>query len=121
MTCAEWARLLEDDRAVVVQQDLLFQMGADGLCQHHHLEILTLAREVGDGVATITLDRPDSMNGLDIATKEALLDAVHRTRPRYLLFGHVHQPLVDRLTIGRTQCVNVGHFRASGTPYVLQW
>lgn len=51
----------------------------------------------------------------------ALLDAVHRTRPRYLLFGHVHQPLVGRLTIGRTRCVNVGHFRASGTPYALQW
>ena len=31
---------------------------------------------------------------------QALLDAVHRTQPRYLLFGHVHQPLVDRLTIG---------------------
>jgi Icc-related predicted phosphoesterase len=52
---------------------------------------------------------------------QALLDAVHRTQPRYLLFGHVHQPLVDRLTIGSTRCVNVGHFRASGTPYVLQW
>ena len=32
--------------------------------------------ELSDGVATITLNRPDSMNGLDIATKEALLDAV---------------------------------------------
>jgi Icc-related predicted phosphoesterase len=52
---------------------------------------------------------------------QALLDAVRRTSPRYLLFGHVHQPLVDRLTIGKTRCVNVGHFRASGTPYVLQW
>jgi Icc-related predicted phosphoesterase len=52
---------------------------------------------------------------------QALLDAVRRTQPRYLLFGHVHQPMVDRLTIGRTQCVNVGHFRASGTPYVLEW
>ena len=51
----------------------------------------------------------------------ALLAAVHRTRPRYLLFGHVHQPLVRSLTIGGTQCVNVGHFRASGTPYVLRW
>jgi Icc-related predicted phosphoesterase len=51
----------------------------------------------------------------------ALLAAVHRTRPRYLLFGHVHQPLVSSLTIGGTRCVNVGHFRASGTPYVLQW
>jgi Icc-related predicted phosphoesterase len=52
---------------------------------------------------------------------QALLDAVYRTQPRYLLFGHVHQPLVDRLTIGSTQCVNVGHFRARGTPYVLEW
>ena len=32
--------------------------------------------ELSDGVATITLNRPDSMNGLDIATKEALLTAV---------------------------------------------
>jgi Icc-related predicted phosphoesterase len=52
---------------------------------------------------------------------QALLDAVRRTQPRYLLFGHVHQPLVSSVVIGRTQCVNVGHFRASGTPYVLEW
>jgi Icc-related predicted phosphoesterase len=52
---------------------------------------------------------------------QALLDCVRATQPRYLLFGHVHQPLVDRMTIGGTQCVNVGHFRASGTPYVLEW
>src|SRR6478736_10530282 len=32
--------------------------------------------EVADGVATITLNRPDSMNSLDVATKEALLGAV---------------------------------------------
>jgi len=50
---------------------------------------------------------------------EALLEAVRRTQPRYLLFGHVHQPLRARLRIGRTECVNVGHFRATGTPYVL--
>lgn len=51
----------------------------------------------------------------------ALLEAVRRTQPRYLLFGHVHQPLVTSVDIGRTRCVNVGHFRASGTPYVLEW
>src|SRR6478609_6905690 len=32
--------------------------------------------EVADGVATITFNRPDAMNSLDVATKEALLDAV---------------------------------------------
>ena len=52
---------------------------------------------------------------------QALLDAVRQTQPRYLLFGHVHQPLVEAMTIGRTRCVNVGHFRARGSPYVLRW
>ena len=31
---------------------------------------------VTDGVATITLNRPDAMNSLDVATKVALRDAV---------------------------------------------
>jgi Icc-related predicted phosphoesterase len=52
---------------------------------------------------------------------EALLDAIKRTQPRYALFGHVHQPLVHRTRIGITECLNVGHFRATGAPYVLQW
>jgi 2-(1,2-epoxy-1,2-dihydrophenyl)acetyl-CoA isomerase len=34
--------------------------------------------EVADAVATVTLDRPEAMNGLDVATKEALLGAVRR-------------------------------------------
>lgn len=34
--------------------------------------------DVADGVATITLNRPDAMNSLDIATKEALLAAVRQ-------------------------------------------
>jgi Icc-related predicted phosphoesterase len=50
---------------------------------------------------------------------EALLGHVERTQPRYVLFGHVHQPLSRRVRIGRTECINVGHFRASGEPYVL--
>jgi Icc-related predicted phosphoesterase len=50
---------------------------------------------------------------------EAVLEAIHRTQPRYVLFGHVHQPLARRMRIGRTECVNVGHFRGSGVPYVL--
>ncbi|MDX6743189.1 metallophosphoesterase family protein [Actinocorallia sp. A-T 12471] len=51
---------------------------------------------------------------------DALLEAVRETQPRYVLFGHVHQPLAARTRIGRTECVNVGHFRASGEPYVLR-
>ncbi|MDQ1658907.1 MAG: hypothetical protein QOD41_3990 [Cryptosporangiaceae bacterium] len=51
----------------------------------------------------------------------AILDAIRRTQPRYALFGHVHQPLARRMRIGRTECVNVGHFRRTGEPFVLRW
>jgi len=49
----------------------------------------------------------------------ALLEVIRRTQPRYALFGHVHNPLVRRARIGHTECVNVGHFRATRTPYVV--
>ncbi|MDQ1699274.1 MAG: hypothetical protein QOG34_1137 [Frankiaceae bacterium] len=52
---------------------------------------------------------------------EAILDAIHEHQPELVLFGHVHNPLVRRTRIGRTECVNVGHFRGRGTPYVLEW
>jgi Icc-related predicted phosphoesterase len=52
---------------------------------------------------------------------EALLEAVRETQPDLVLFGHVHNPLARRTRIGRTECVNVGHFRGRGTPYVLEW
>lgn len=51
----------------------------------------------------------------------ALLARIRRDRPRAALFGHVHQPLSARCRVGRTECVNVGHFRRTGTPYVLRW
>ena len=50
----------------------------------------------------------------------ALLEVIRRTQPRYAFFGHVHNPLVRRVRIGRTECVNVGHFRATRTPYVVE-
>jgi Icc-related predicted phosphoesterase len=55
------------------------------------------------------------------ASAPALLEVVRRDRPRAALFGHVHQPLAARRRIGRTECVNVGHFRRTGVPYVLRW
>jgi Icc-related predicted phosphoesterase len=50
----------------------------------------------------------------------ALLDTIRRTQPRYALFGHVHNPLARRVRIGRTECVNVGHFRATRVPFVVE-
>jgi Icc-related predicted phosphoesterase len=51
----------------------------------------------------------------------ALLDVIERDRPRAALFGHVHQPMAPRARVGRTECVNVGHFRRTERPYVLTW
>lgn len=51
----------------------------------------------------------------------ALLDYVRDVQPRMALFGHVHQPAARRTRIGRTECVNVGHFRGTGTPLRLAW
>lgn len=48
-----------------------------------------------------------------------LLETIRRSSPRYSVFGHVHQPLARRTRVGRTECVNVGHFRATGVPFVL--
>ena len=50
----------------------------------------------------------------------AVLDAIRDTQPDVVLFGHVHNPLASRTRIGRTECVNVGHFRGRGTPYVAR-
>jgi len=45
----------------------------------------------------------------------ALLEHIETHQPSYAYFGHVHQPRRDRVTVGRTQLVNVGaHFRATG-------
>ncbi|MGH3901140.1 MAG: metallophosphoesterase family protein [Pseudonocardiaceae bacterium] len=52
---------------------------------------------------------------------EQLLAVIHRDRPRAALFGHVHQPLARRVRVGRTECINVGHFQRTGTPHVLRW
>lgn len=50
-----------------------------------------------------------------------LLELIKRERPELALFGHVHQPLAPRMRLGRTECVNVGHFQRTETPYVLRW
>jgi Icc-related predicted phosphoesterase len=51
----------------------------------------------------------------------ALLDLIARERPRWSVFGHVHQPMAQRVRVGWTECVNVGHFQRRGTPHVLRW
>jgi Icc-related predicted phosphoesterase len=50
----------------------------------------------------------------------AINDYIERVQPKYHLFGHVHQPLHQRARIGKTECINVGHFNARKTPFVLK-
>ncbi|MFN2526203.1 MAG: metallophosphoesterase [Actinomycetota bacterium] len=42
-----------------------------------------------------------------------LLRYIEDVQPRRAYFGHVHQPLVSVLRVGRTVCINVGYFRAT--------
>lgn len=65
--------------------------------------------------------RWDTVTRRPEVASEALLEAIYEFQPKYALFGHVHQPLQARRRIGRTECVNVGHFRATGKPFVLSW
>lgn len=78
----------------------------DVLCSHVPPAVPELAYDV-------VTRRPES------ASRE-LLDVVRRDRPHAALFGHVHQPLAPRVRVGRTECVNVGHFRRTGVPYVFE-
>lgn len=80
--------------------------GADVLCVHipPHLPELTY----------------DTTAGRFERGSRAVLDAIRRTRPAYVLHGHVHQPAQQEITIGATQVVNVGHFRSTRTPYLLE-
>ncbi len=63
----------------------------------------------------------------DVAAKRfergsvAVLEAIRRTEPDLCLFGHVHSPYLSELWIGKTRCVNVGHFRGTGIPFSLEW
>lgn len=51
----------------------------------------------------------------------ALRELIMAQRPRWALFGHVHQPLAQRMRLSFTECVNVGHFQRTQRPYVLRW
>ena len=50
-----------------------------------------------------------------------LLERIRTGSPRWSVFGHVHQPLAPRMRLGRTECVNVGHFQRAERPYVLSY
>lgn len=79
----------------------------DVLCSH-------VPPDVPDLLYDVTARRPEHGSA-------GLLRRISRDRPRWSLFGHVHQPLARRVRVGSTECVNVGHFQQTGQPYVLRW
>src|ERR1700743_2236006 len=50
---------------------------------------------------------------------EALLEVIARVGPPYAFFRHRRQPLAQRVRVGRTECINVGHFRATRVPFAV--
>lgn len=48
-----------------------------------------------------------------------LLESIQRHQPELAVFGHVHQPMAQRIRRGRTECVNAGHFARYPHPYQI--
>lgn len=55
----------------------------------------------------------DTVAGKHERGSEDLLRYIQDVQPRRAYFGHVHQPLVSSLNVGRTLCINVGYFRST--------
>ena len=55
----------------------------------------------------------DTLAGRAEQGSEDLLRYVEEVQPERMYFGHVHQPLVSQMRIGRTLCINVGYFRTT--------
>lgn len=46
---------------------------------------------------------------------DALLEYIHTHHPSYAFFGHVHNPGVQSITIGRTRALNLGFFKKTAS------
>ena len=55
----------------------------------------------------------DTVSGKREQGSADLLEYIRDVQPRRAYFGHVHQPLVSVMSVGRTVCVNVGYFRST--------
>jgi Icc-related predicted phosphoesterase len=59
----------------------------------------------------------DTRAGKSERGSEELVTYIHDVQPRRAYFGHVHQPLLSAVVIGRTHCINVGYFRGTGRAF----
>ncbi|WP_020671713.1 metallophosphoesterase family protein [Amycolatopsis nigrescens] len=81
-------------------------------------DIDVLCSHIPPALPELTYDVVARRSELGSASLRALIT---EQRPRWSVFGHVHQPLSPRARLGRTECRNVGHFKETGQPYVLRW
>jgi Icc-related predicted phosphoesterase len=102
---APWAPYLRSEEDMAASVAALDRV--DVLCSH-------VPPAVPDLVYDVKARRPE-------IGSRSVLARIHRDHPRWSLFGHVHQPLARRMRISHTECVNVGHFQRTATPYVLRW
>ena len=78
-------------------------------------EVDVLCTHIPPAVAELCFD---TVAGQMERGSEDILRYIEDVQPRRAYFGHVHQPLVSSLQIGRTRCINVGYFRATGRPFL---
>jgi Icc-related predicted phosphoesterase len=76
-----------------------------------------LCTHVPPAVASL---RRDVVTGREERGSQPILDYLARHRPRYHLFGDVHQPQAASWRLGPTRCLNAGYFRATGRYLRLQ-
>ncbi|MFZ1361723.1 MAG: metallophosphoesterase [Candidatus Nanopelagicales bacterium] len=89
-------------------------------------QVVRQAQELG-GLDVLCAHIPPSIPEItfDVVAKrfevgsKSLVAAIEELQPTFNVFGHVHQPMYPRYQLGRTQCLNVGHFRSRRTPFVL--
>src|SRR5690606_20892261 len=58
--------------------------------------------------------RHDVITDRDERGSVQVLEYIREYQPRYHFYGDIHQPQATTWRIGRTRCVNVGYFRATG-------
>lgn len=86
-----------------VMASKLDQLGSvDILCTHVPPDIAPLASDVV---------------GRTRKASREVLDYVKEYEPRFHFFGDTHQPQATTWTVGKTTCINVGYFRATGRAF----
>ena len=103
---------VEDHRAEIVEEEefhaKIASLGpVDILCSHVPPSLSELSYD--------TVARRDEVGS------PALLAYIKEYQPKWVFFGHVHNPLKQRLTLNTSQLINIGYFRQHKQIYSLKF